>query len=91
MPDRASITVEFYGVPRQRAGCAEATVRADTLAEALSALMAAFPQLDGLRRPDGGPAGHYLVSQDGTRFLTDPQQRLEPGCRLLLLSADAGG
>jgi hypothetical protein len=91
MTSLASITVEFFGIPRQRSGCAEATVNGETLADVLTALEFAFPKLLDLRRTDGGLAPHYLLSLDGTRFLSDPQQRLEPGCRLLLLSADAGG
>jgi molybdopterin converting factor small subunit len=85
------ITVEFFGIPRQRAGCAEAVVAGETLADVLAALERGYPGLRGLRRADGGPAKHYLISLDGARFLSDPQQRLEPGSRLLLLSADAGG
>jgi molybdopterin converting factor small subunit len=85
------ITVEFFGIPRQRAGCAETTVRGETLAEVLAALEHAHPGLHGLRGADGGPARQFLLSLDGTRFLSDPGQRLEPGSRLLLLSADAGG
>jgi len=91
MPHTTAITVEFYGVPRQRAGCAEAVVRGDTLAEVLAAVAHTYPGLHELQRPDGGPAPHYLVSLDGDRFVSDPGQRLEPGARLLLLSADAGG
>jgi molybdopterin converting factor small subunit len=84
-------TVEMFGVPRQRAGCSEATVHGDTVATILSELEGAFAGLRGLRRPDGGLSPHYLLSLDGIRFLSDPNERLEPGSRLLLLSADAGG
>lgn len=86
-----TLTVEFFGIPRQRAGCATTTVCAGTLAEVLSTLEKTYPGLHGLQRPDGGPAPHYLLSLDGDRFVSDPYQRLEPGSRLLLLSADAGG
>jgi molybdopterin converting factor small subunit len=86
-----SLTVEFYGIPRQRTGCAQTTVCAGALADVLGALETKFPALHGLRRPNGGPAPHYLLSLDGTCFVSDPHQRLEPGSRLLLLSADAGG
>ena len=86
-----TITVEFFGIPRQRSGCAETVVRGETVAEVLAAIESSFPALRGLRRPNGGPAKHYLLSLDGHSFLSDPQHRLEPGSRLLLLSADAGG
>ena len=53
--------------------------------------LAACPALAGLCRPDGRLAPQYLLSLDGERFLTDPNERLRPGDRLVLLSADAGG
>jgi molybdopterin converting factor small subunit len=91
MSHTTPITVEFYGVPRQRAGCAEAVVHGETLAAVLAAVANTFPGLRGLQRPDGGPAPHYLLSLNGDRFVSDPGERLEPGSRVLLLSADAGG
>jgi hypothetical protein len=85
------VTVEFYGIPRERAGRAELTVTADTVAEALAAIERACPGLRGLLRPDGGLAPQYLLSIDGQRFLTDVSQPVPAGARLLLLSADVGG
>jgi molybdopterin converting factor small subunit len=89
--DDGRVTVEFYGVPRQRAGRAELTVTAGTVAEVLAAVEAACPGLAGLRRPDGRLAPHYLLSVEGRQFVTDARQPLRPGDRVLLLSADAGG
>ena len=85
------VTVELYGVPRLRAGRAEVTVPAGTVAEVLAALERACPGLAGLVGPDGRPSPHYLLSLDGVRFLGDPSQAVPAGARLLLLSADAGG
>ena len=85
------VTVEFYGVPRQQAGRAELVVPAGTLAEALAEVERQCPALAGLAVPGGSPAPHYLVSIDGRRFIRDGQERLRPGERLLVLSADAGG
>ena len=85
------VTVEFYGVPRQRAGRAELTVAARTIADLLEAIEEACPGLAELRRPDGQLAGHYLLSIEGRQFVTDVRQELRPGERVLLLSADAGG
>jgi molybdopterin converting factor small subunit len=85
------VTVEFYGVPRQRAGRAELTVVASTVAELLDAVERDCPGLAGLRRPDGRLAAHYLLSVEGRQFVTDARQELRPGDRVLLLSADAGG
>ena len=75
------VTVEFYGVPRQRAGRAELAVAARTVGEMLEAVERACPRL----------AGHYLLSIDGRQFTSDLEQELQPGDRVLLLSADAGG
>ena len=86
-----AVTVEFFGVPRLRAGRKELTVSAVTAGEALAAVMDACPTLTGLREPDGRLAPQYLLSLDGERFLTDLAEPLRPGDRLLLLSADAGG
>ena len=85
------VTVELYGVPRQRAGRAELAVAARTVAEVLEAVERACPGLAGMRRPDGRLAGHYLLSIDGRQFVTDPGLEVRPGDRVLLLSADAGG
>ena len=85
------VTVEFYGVPRLRAGRAELTVPAATVAELLDAVARECPALADLRRDDGRPAAHYLLSVEGRAFVSDPGQALRPGERVLLLSADAGG
>jgi molybdopterin converting factor small subunit len=89
--ETGSVTVEFYGMPRQRAGRAELTVAAATVAEVLAAVARACPRLADLVREDGRLAPHYLLSLDGREFVADPRQALRPGERLLLLSADAGG
>jgi hypothetical protein len=86
------VTVEFYGVPRQRAGRADLAVAARTVAELLVAVEDTCPGLAGLRRPDGRLAAHYLLAVDGGRqFVADVRQQLRPGDRVLLLSADVGG
>jgi hypothetical protein len=87
----SNLTVEFFGIPRQRAGRAELTVPAGTIADVLAAIEKACPGLAGLLQPDGSLAPHYLLSIDGQRFTTSLKQTLAPGDRLLLLSADAGG
>ena len=86
-----NIVVEFFGVPRARAGCAELELPAGTVAETLVRVETVCPGLKGLRRPDGRLAAHYLLSLDGRAFLTDLNQQLSPGDRVLILSADAGG
>ncbi len=91
MAGTGRVTVEFYGVPRLRAGRAELAVAAGTVAEVLAAVEQSCPGLVGLVGPGGRVDPHYLLSLDGRRFVTDWQESLEAGERLLLLSADAGG
>ncbi|HVK15463.1 MAG TPA: hypothetical protein VM533_00855 [Fimbriiglobus sp.] len=87
----ANMTVEFYGIPRQRAGRAQLAVSAGTGAAALAQVAEACPDLGPLVTPDGRLAPLYLLSVDGERFVADLAEPLPPGTRLLLLSADAGG
>lgn len=85
------VTVEFFGIPRQRADRAELTVQAGSVRELLTALETECPGLGGLRREDGMLAPHYLLSVDGRRFLAGADDPLPDGARLVLLSADPGG
>jgi hypothetical protein len=86
-----TVIIEFYGIPRRRAGRAELVVVAGTVREALAAIRASCPGWLDLCHPDGSLAPHYLLSRDGEQFVTDLNVPLEPGEHLLLLSADAGG
>jgi hypothetical protein len=86
-----AITVEFYGIPRQRAGRAELAVQADSIAELLRCVQLACPGLDDLVEANGKLSPRYLISIDGMHFIMNERQRLEPGARVLILSADAGG
>ena len=86
-----TVTVELFGLPRERAGRGEVVVRAATVGEAVASVVAEFPRLEGLLLPGGGVAPQFLVSVNGQRFVSDPAERLSAGDRLLILSADAGG
>jgi hypothetical protein len=89
--DMAGVVVEFFGIPRQRAGRAELMVPPGTVAQMLAAVATACPGLAGLLGADGRLSPQYLLSVNGQRFGTDLNQPLGPADRLLLLSADAGG
>jgi hypothetical protein len=91
MSETANVIVEFFGMPRLRAGCKELRVAAGTIGEVLARVEHACPGLAGMRRADGQLAPHYLLSRDGQRFVTDVTEEIGAGERLLLLSADAGG
>jgi len=85
------LLVEFFGVPRMRAGRADLRVPAGRVVDVLRAIERECPGLASLTHADGRLAPHYLLSINGERFLADVNHRLQPGDQLLLLSADAGG
>ncbi len=91
MIEPGNVTVEFLGIPRQRAGRAELPVVPGTIAEALAAVERSCPQFTDLVREDGQLALQYALSLNGRRFLRELDHVLVPGDRLLVLSADAGG
>ena len=86
----AEVIIEFYGIPRERAGLAEMTVQAADVGAALVEVERLCPGLRGLVAA-GRLSPHFRLSLDGRQFLTDERQPLTEGARLLLLSADAGG
>ncbi len=88
---RATVTVEFYGVPRLRAGCERLHVEAGTVGEALAAVLRACPGLSELVQADGRLSSHFLLSINGRHFNRSPHQPLAPGDQVILLSADVGG
>ncbi len=85
------VQVEFFGIPRVRAGVDKATARGDILGEVLADLACQFPDLakaciDGQHLRPG-----YTANLGGERFVTDPETALCDGDTLLLLNLDAGG
>jgi len=85
------IQVEFYGIPRQRAGVERTTARGSSLGDVLKDLTTQFPQLaddciDGHQLRAG-----YTANLRGEQFVTDPATPLTEGDTLLLLTLDAGG
>ena len=82
--------VEFLGVPRERAGCDELDVEADTLGRLLGTLAVRMPGLAELIVVDRLHPS-LAVSLNGDRFISDPETPLGNDDRVLILSADAGG
>lgn len=74
--------VEFFGVPRQRAGVAVLEMEAETLGQLLAKLEARFPAFTQ-------PA--FAANLNGERFVSDPATPLRREDCVLILSADAGG
>jgi hypothetical protein len=91
MSETGDVIVEFFGVPRLRAGRGELRVASGSGVEVLARVERACPGLNGLVRADGRLLPHYLLSIDGQRFVTDLREEVAAGTRLLLFSADAGG
>jgi molybdopterin converting factor small subunit len=82
--------VEFFGVPRERAGMSGLEVQADTLGQLLGTLAVRFPSLDQLLSANRlHPA--FVANLNGERFISDPETALGKDDCVLILSADAGG
>lgn len=86
-----AVIVEFFGLPRLRAGQAELAVQTGSVRAILSEVRNRCPALSDLLTADGQLSPHYLLSIDGHAFVSELSSDLAPGTRLLLLSADAGG
>jgi hypothetical protein len=84
------VSIELFGMARQRAEQAQVSVQAATLADALRQLDAACPQL-GVLQADGTLSPHYLLSVNGERFVGSLHEMIPTNAALLLMSADAGG
>jgi molybdopterin converting factor small subunit len=82
--------VEFFGIPRERAGVSELEVDARTLGELLDALAARFPELRQLITRDGLDSS-VAANLNGDLFVRDRTMLLAENDHVLLLSADAGG
>ncbi len=90
-----AVSIEFYGIPRARAGQASAAMPTGgnqlDLGTLLVELSRQFPALaaeciDGNRLKHG-----YTANLDGGRFVSDPKTPLHDGDKVLILSSDAGG
>ena len=82
--------VEFFGIPRERAGVAELDIDAATVGELLKALADRLPRFRELMTPDGLHSS-IAINLNGDLFVNDLNTRLAQHDHVLLLSADAGG
>jgi molybdopterin converting factor small subunit len=82
--------LEFYGVPRERAGIQELEVQADTLGQLLGTLAARIPAFGKFIDVDRLHPS-FIASLNGERFVSDPGTPLSKDDCVLILSADAGG
>ena len=87
----AVVQVEFYGIPRARAGVVKVTATAATLGDLIVELSSMMPALaescfDGRTLKAG-----YTANLRGDVFTTHPDTTLRDGDAVLILSLDAGG
>ena len=82
--------VEFFGVPRERAGVAELELHAETLGQLITTLANRFPSLGDLIAGDHLRSS-FVANLNGDRFVSDPRTQLSEEDCVLILSADAGG
>ena len=87
------VRIEFFGVPRQRAGVAALEIQVTnlTLGSVLHAAAIRLPEfgnrcLDGQRLKPG-----LIANLNGRTFTADPNATLTDGDSVLILSADVGG
>lgn len=88
------ISVELYGIPRQRAGVQLVELEValpTTLGQVLAELTLLFPALEGECIVNGELLPGFLVSLAGDRFIRDTATTLDGKANLLFLTADAGG
>ena len=92
---RMSIRVEFYGIPRQRAGIAATNIDVSSatipLLDVFRQLGERFPKLARDCFDQHGLRDGYAANVNGERFVADALTPLADGSCLLILSADAGG
>lgn len=88
------IHVEFFGLPRDRAGVAEIELPLPgptTLRLALQELSTMLPEFAEACCRDDLLLPGYIANINGGQFVRDPHAELADGSHLLIMSADAGG
>jgi molybdopterin converting factor small subunit len=86
--------IQFFGVPRARAGLSGLELNAETLGELLTTLAAQIPSFGKFIGTDEqGSHLHpaFVANLNGDRFVRDPRTPLAENDCLMILSADAGG
>ena len=95
MVAQTKVDVEFYGVPRQRAGVDGVQLAFPTssvvAADVIEALVRRFPTLSNGCLENGWLHASCAANVDGCDFISDPTTPLSCGQTLLVMSADAGG
>jgi molybdopterin-guanine dinucleotide biosynthesis protein A/molybdopterin converting factor small subunit len=91
-----SVTVELFGVPRLLAKTREISLSlpaAATLSDVLAALAARLPVLAGrvIDAQKSALSSGYACNVNGLQFVRNPAARINPGDKIFIVAADAGG
>lgn len=86
-----AITVEFFGIPRLRAGVSSVQIDAASIGEAFDRLAPQFPRWADECLADGRLKPVYLANLNARTFVADRSHPLKDGDHLLILAADIGG
>ena len=89
-----TIHIEFYGVARQRAGVASASLPLAgpvSLKSVIAHLQSAYPDFAEECLQGHSLCDNYVVNIDGHRFVRDMGTEIRDDACLLIMSADAGG
>lgn len=86
-----TVHIEFFGIPRTRAGVAQLDVEAHSLSSALEAIAVQLPGWADACLSANTLQRGLIANLNGQRFISDPETVLEPGDSVLILSADVGG
>ena len=91
----SQMRVEFFGIPRVRAGVAAAAFelpgREISLAQVLALLAERYPQLTPDCISNGSLGAGFTANVNGERFVRNPSTPIAAGETLLFFSTDAGG
>jgi molybdopterin converting factor small subunit len=89
------LRVEFFGIPRARAGVAETVVPLASgdirLGDLVAELARRFPSLASDCFHNGALRDGFAANVDGRRFVCRSEERIQAGETVLFFSADAGG
>jgi len=96
------VSVEFFGIPRCRAGVASTTVSIGaplgapldgpmTLAVLLNHLSRRFPEFGEQCVDNGRLKPGYIVNFNGREFVVQPETVIPSNASVLVMSSDAGG
>ncbi|MEK6239624.1 MAG: MoaD/ThiS family protein [Planctomycetales bacterium] len=85
------VTVEFFGIPRERTKLSKVIVEGARLDEVFRELEEQFPDLAQACLQDGRLREGFAANLNGERFVSDPATEMQLGDSLLIMTADAGG